>query len=170
MLDVDAEIDLRDVEAGLTGMANAGRNLSPLLRRWKKPLRDDQRQHAREEEGPSGAWVPLSPWTMAKRLARKGKQGRRRRAHRQGPLFSRKRVLGRLPSAINVISDAHRVAVVSRASWSGVHQDGGTAGRGSRIPARPFLWLSKKVVAYAADQAQRYLLAGWDAIKARLPS
>ena len=40
-----------------------------------------------------------------------------------------------------------RLAIVSRVSWSGVHQDGaGRTGRAPKIPRRTFLWASKKAM------------------------
>ena len=49
----------------------------------------------------------------------------------------------------------------SRVPWSGIHQDGGTAGRGSRIPARPFLWMSEEFLRLATDRIGNRLVVAY---------
>ncbi len=138
-MEIATHIDLSAVEAGLRGMASQ----IPMRKTFielKKPLRVDQKDHAKSKAGPEGAWVPRSLHTQPKR--------------------ARRRLLGRLPNAVSYTTTATSLTAKSRIAWSGVHQDGGTAGRGSRIPARPFLWISSTVLDVAQKLfAEAYLLA-----------
>ncbi|MCA9678831.1 MAG: phage virion morphogenesis protein [Myxococcales bacterium] len=134
-------VNLREVLRAYEAMGKAAeRGLAPAFREMKKPLRADQRAHAKGKEGPDGAWPPRAARTIeALRAARRSKRIRGRR-----------KLLGKLPGAIKVYADARKVVARSHVAWSGIHQDGGVAGRGARIPARPFLWLSDEMVATAA--------------------
>jgi len=103
-----------------------------VFRESKKPLRVDLREHAKAQSAPDGRWSPIASSTKERR-------GRRRR------------LLGRLPTAIAITSGVDFVRAVSRAKWSRIHQDGGTAGHGSRIPQRTFMWASKKLTRLVRD-------------------
>jgi len=50
------------------------------------------------------------------------------------------RKLGRVRASIVSKIDASGLTVESRIPWAGVHNEGGTAGHGAKIPARPFLF------------------------------
>lgn len=110
-------------------------DLRPAWKEARKPVRADQRAHAKAQEGPGGAWQARSSSTKS----RAG--GRRTRA---------RRLLGRLPSAIGVGYDRRKLTVRSLVRWSAIHQEGGTAGHGARIPARPFLWVSDSLLEHVA--------------------
>jgi phage gpG-like protein len=133
---VSATIDFGEVEKGLDAMARRARALGPAFRELKKPLKLDQKDHSKKRQGPSAMWAPRAASTMA-RL----RQGSRRA----------KKPMGRLPSATRYTSDATSVTGRSKALWSGVHQDGGTVGHGSRLPARPFLWISDDMLTIAEN-------------------
>ena len=47
-----ASVDLRDVDRGLSALVRASRDIAPVLREAKKPLREDLREHQRERRGP----------------------------------------------------------------------------------------------------------------------
>lgn len=104
----------------------------------RQPLRLDQRNHARAQEGPDGPWAPrkLQP-------GRKRKRGRARR------------LLGRLPTAIRVSVTGATVRAESKArpAMAAAHQDGPTrVGRGAIVPQRQYLWISDELLR-AAEQA-----------------
>lgn len=65
--------------------------------------------------------------------------GKRRRKTRSA--LSRHRLLGRLPTSITAKLSRSMLQVYSRVPWAGVHNVGGSAGKGSNIPARTFLTL-----------------------------
>lgn len=127
VIGVGGDIDVRLVDVGLAAMGDP-KLAADIARDLKKPLRADQRDHARQQEGPDGKWPKRK-------------------------LGGRRRVLGKLPAAIKVTARGSMVSAVSRASWSGAHQDGAVVGRGARLPARPFLWLSNELLELAHDVA-----------------
>lgn len=168
MIILVANFDAQEVDRALADVEERGRRLGPAFRELRRPLRDDQRSHARAEEGPAGAWPARSPLTEARRRARnrrvritKAMQtiAPRRFVRRSTPA----RLLGRLPSAIIVTAGDLFIRAVSRAPWSGVHQHGGRAGRrrGVTIPARPFLWLSSQLLATVRSKLGEYVVKGW---------
>lgn len=131
---VSVEMDLSDAFAGLDSMARP-----PLPRAFaflKAPLRFDQKEHASAKAGPEGAWPARASSTLE------------RYSHMKKPP---KRIMGKLPTAVTYAATASSVTATSRAKWSEVHQVGGRVGRGSMLPARPFLWLSDKMLAIAED-------------------
>lgn len=132
---LSATVDLRQVEAGLDAMGNP-QVVAKALRAVRKPLRDDQRDHAKRNEGPGGKWPART-------------------------LKSRKRLLGRLPTAVKVTSTSTSVSAVSSVPWSSVHQEGGIVGRGARIPARPFLWASESLKTRAAEILRDAVKGEW---------
>ena len=127
-----ARMKLGWVEVALGALRRV--DLRPAWKAARKPLRADQRAHAKRQEGPSGAWPGRSPLTAVRRGTGSGKRKRPRK------------LLGRLPGALTSKATRTSVTVIARAKWSAIHQDGGTAGYGARIPARPFLWASDHVL------------------------
>jgi phage gpG-like protein len=142
-----ARVNLGWVEAACNALRN------PDLRKgWReslKPLRADQRDHAKGQEGPSGAWAGRSPLTMQRRgtLVDDGKRKYRRP----------RKLMGKLPTALTSKVTRTGVSLISRAKWSGVHQDGGRAGQGASIPARPFLWASQEALEAIGYVLSRHL-------------
>lgn len=117
-------IDVSRVTAGFKSAAHPA-VIVAVARALRKPVRQDQTNHARAQEGPDGAWPA-----------------------RRTP--SRRRILGRLPGAIRMEVRGPVIAATSKVAWSGAHQDGPTrVGRGAVVPARPFLWLSDELLALA---------------------
>jgi phage gpG-like protein len=136
-----AKIKLGLVDHVLTALGRT--DLRPAWKEARKPLRADVKEHRNAQAGPDGAWPARSSSTRTR--ARSGRRARPRK------------LLGRLPTALTTISDRRRVALRSRVAWSDVHQKGGTAGHGARIPARPFLWASEKVLKIIADIVSRHI-------------
>ena len=135
---VSATVDIGEVEKGLAAMERRARALSPAFASLKKPMRADQRDHARRQRSPFGTWARRAPSTIA------AYRKRRKRVPRP---------LGRLPTAIKLMSNAWSVIAESRARWSEAHQSGAVVGHGVRLKARPFLWLSRSFL----DAAERAL-------------
>lgn len=164
MSELEVNIDLAQVNAGLARLHDAGHDLAQVFRDSRKDVRIDQKDHAKHEQGPAGRWASLSPYTAIRRLGRRGAQGKRRGRHRIGPLkLKGGRILGRLPGALDVKADRYGLIARSRAKWSGVHQDGGVVGRGQRVPARPFLWISPKLLRAVVARVDERLTAAWRA-------
>lgn len=133
MIGAKLRVDTKGVQAAF-GKLPAG--IPKAMQELRKPLRVDQREHARAQEGPDG------PWPKRASAADRASASRKRRKRRRP---SRRRLLGKLPGAVKVTSTRSSVTIESRVAWSGIHQHGGTAGRGAKIPARPFLWISQKL-------------------------
>lgn len=53
------------------------------------------------------------------------------------------------------------LAATSKVPWAGIHQYGGTAGHGAKIPARPFLWFSQKFLKQAKEIMLTEAFRGW---------
>jgi phage gpG-like protein len=167
VIDIDANFDLTEVDRAMADVEARARRLAPAFRELRRPLRTDQRAHARAAEGPDGRWPPRSPFTEARRQVR----NRAVRVHRFDVLrrgegrrrSTPKQILGRLPAAILVKVGELYIRATSRAAWAGIHQYGGNAGRGRRvrIPARPFLWLSDGLLRTARDVLGNYVVKGW---------
>jgi hypothetical protein len=149
-----AKVDTTEIDRGLAAMTQEARNLGPAWKEARKPMRADQRDHARRREGPDGPWAPKAASTRAREALARKRAGKRRGS---------RRLLGRLPSAITITADRRRVVARSRARGvvSGTHQDGGTAGRGARIPARVFLWASESLLNVVAGIIEKHILGRW---------
>lgn len=165
---ISANFDATEVDHALADLEDRARRLKPAFRELRKPLRGDQRDHARNEQSPEGKWPARSPITEARRRARNRRvrltKALRTIAPRKFKLRSiPKRILGRLPGAITVAIGDLSITAKSRASWSGVHQFGGQAGRRGRvkIPARQFLWLSDQLLTMATGVLGSYVVKGW---------
>ncbi len=108
-------------------------DLKQTFKEMQGPARFDQRDHDNKELAPDGSWPALHPSTVARR-ARMAKSKRRRAKPRK--------LLGRLPKAMQNIVSAKSLIVRSRVKWSLAHQKGAIVGRGSRLPRRQFMWIS----------------------------
>lgn len=135
-------LDISDVERAFRSLEKRARALGPVFRELKGPLRADQKAHQDAETGPDGKWPQRSAATIEKLRAQR----------RRG------RPLGRLPSSTTYTSGNFGLVGESRVPWSGAHQAGAHTGRGAKLPARPFLWLSKDMVARAVGRIERALV------------
>ena len=143
---LEGKIDLRDVERGFAGLLRAGQDIAPLLREAKRPLKADQREHQRDQRGPDGPWP--------KRRVAGRNRGRKRR--------SRRRLLGKLPRLLTIrIIGGDTLVARSKVVWAAIHQFGGRAGRGARIPARPFLYFSRQFIDDIEQALAEYLAQRW---------
>jgi phage gpG-like protein len=103
-------------------------DLRPVWREARKPLREDIKAHRKAQSSEGGKWAPRAASTR-ERMGRRG---------------ARRRMLGKLTTALQTTSDRRHVGMKSRVPWSDVHRTGGRVGRaGSRLPARDFLWVSR---------------------------
>lgn len=168
MITTGANFELEELDRAIADVETRAKRLAPAFRELRRPLRQDQRAHARSAQSPEGSWPPRSPMTEARRTAR----NRRIRATKTGSTsvpskFKRrsapKRLLGRLPGALIVVAGELFLRATSRVPWAGVHQYGGHAGHNNRveIPRRPFLWLSDKLLETAQQVLGDYVVKGW---------
>lgn len=146
MADVTMRLEMGEVEEALREMVRRGQDLKPAMKIIRREMREELLDNAMNGVGPDGPWAPRAPSTVAAR--RKG-SGRA------------KRLLGRLPSVVQYTHDNARVTATSRARWSGAHQEGSTVGRGARLPARTFLWISDNLLQVSKRVLERFLINGW---------
>ncbi|MGL5361487.1 MAG: phage virion morphogenesis protein [Bosea sp. (in: a-proteobacteria)] len=126
-----AKVDLSDVERGLSALYERGQSARGALDYLRRPARRDQIDHGRKQSGPDGRWP--------RRVRGRGRPNRRR-------------LLGRLTSATFTKVSRSALTLESRVKWSQIHQQGGKAGRGARIPERRFLWWSNELLTEAQRQ------------------
>ncbi len=143
---LSATLHMGDVDKGLDATARRARALGPAFRDLKKPMREDQKDHGRRQRGPFGTWARRAPSTLAAYRAR------RKRIPRP---------LGKLLSAIQYKADAGGVSGESRVKWSLAHMDGATVGRGAKLKARPFMWISRKLLDIAEGVIGKRLLSAF---------
>lgn len=67
-------------------------------------------------------------------------------------------LLGKLRTAIRAKAEETRVVVENAIPWSRIHNEGGTAGRGARIPARVFLEITQRAAAELAQIALEHFM------------
>lgn len=148
----------------------AAKDLRPAYREIRKPFREDQREHAKKAEGPDGSWAPLAQSTLArrardakaKRHAAGGKTGRAKRARRRRRTLKQRRVLGRLPTMLDVRITRMSLIATSKVPWGDAHFSGATVGKGVKLPARPFLYVSDALEQKVVEIFQAHVLKGFD--------
>ncbi len=133
MLDPDVTVSIVEVERALDRVGRFGMDMGKIHEALRRPLMRDQREHRSKQTGPGGAWRPLSPFTIEKQKAQARRKGKRR------PRL----MLGKLPTAFKIEVTRQSLKLTSRVKWSGAHQEGNSA---DELPARPFFWLSPKVM------------------------
>lgn len=164
------KVDLTQVTHDLASMEAAAAKLRPVWGSLRKPMRDDQSDHARKQAGPEGKWPKNAASTIERR--QQAKRGRRRamKAAKTKSKFSNARrqfrapkLMGSMPNRTVKVQTlgGDGLQAISKVAWSGVQQDGGRVGRGSRIPARPFLWLSDGFMAKATDAIETHLVGAF---------
>lgn len=165
-MELDLQVDLTGVDAELRDIDRRANDLRPVFRVIRRDVNEELKEHFERGEGPAGDWPAWSQATTEKFLGRLDSRGRREnvynRGARAGQLNRRGmrralNMLGRLKSAWDFQMDRTTLMATSRVPWSGVHQDGGKAGRGARVPARPFMWITQGLQARAASLIARYV-------------
>jgi hypothetical protein len=157
------EVNLDDVFDGLDSMVKAGKDLRPVWKAVRGGLRKDLQGHFASRSGPEGPWAPPAHSTI-ERLLSVG--GRKKNVTRKGTLKRRaaRRLanqLGRLKSWWKITFTPGSLTAASGADWSDVHNTGGTAGRGARIPQRTFAWVTDGFVGAVTEAVLLHLERVW---------
>lgn len=159
MPELSAKVELADVFEGLGNMrrrAELGRDFFIAL---KPDARSDLAMRRHQRKGPSGAWPPPSRKTRvyeAKRdLGGRFMQGRTRRKGKPG-------TLGKLTRSWSVKADDNGIHFLSKVPWADVHNSGGIAGKGARMPKREFGYFSPEFVEHASRKYVSYVVAPFD--------
>lgn len=169
----ETQIDISDVLRGFDLMRARASDLTLVFRDLKEYLKEDIAEHFREEEGPGGAWAERAESTLERARFSMLNAPRRRgrgRAAAVGPMLrqrrtarNRKKTLGRFRAVGAYVfkATATSLTMTPRGPWAGVHQYGGIVGHGSKIPARPFLWLSDRVINRFEESLHLHIMSGW---------
>jgi phage gpG-like protein len=171
MADGFVQVDVRRVVSGLGRMSKAAKDLSKPFREFRPLLRQDLTQHYSTHTQPVGLWPPWAPSYLAKIMAKPRTVLKRVRSPRR-PLYmpggftvrGARRVqamLGRLDGLNEWSISRVMLQVLSIVPWAGIHQWGGIAGRGARIPQRMYLWISERRMEELAVILQRHVLLAW---------
>lgn len=155
MIDVKATVRVGNVFAAFTRLRKI--DIKNTFRLARAPARKDQKDHKAKLEGPSGAWVGLAPSTIERRRRKRGRDKRGRQ------LSWPKRLLGRLPNAMQEIVTSSSLTLRSRVrKFSYAHQAGPMrVGRGAILPGRQFMWISDWLKGEVRDLFTSALYAAW---------
>jgi phage gpG-like protein len=131
-----------------------------LYERRKKTLAKQEAQHAEAQriaqEQRDAIYGPLP---TGKQFAKIGQRVEKYRASAEERIAALERgdLLGRIASSIRSRIDRGSLTIESMIQWAGVHNDGGTAGNGARIPERKFLeWTPERIEKFI-EIAQQYV-------------
>lgn len=163
------ELDKKGVFRGLRKIRKAANSPGKIMGKIRRVQRVELDRFARKEASPEGRWKRRAS-RSARRAARRGARvvrGRtraatRRRGARTAVRFSGGgKILGQLPDT--VVTRRRRSEIVSRSPvpWSGVHDVGGRVGRGSTIPARPFVFIAPRTLEVTEELALDLMLTAW---------
>jgi len=144
---ITATLDDKAAMKRLEAVKRAGKDLRPVFKLMKPVLRVDVGVHFARSMAPDGAWPGRSQASWQRLRHTKGntyRKGKRKGALNAKGLKRFRNQLGRLKGAYRFKLYSHRMEMISRVPWAGVHQHGGTVGRGSRIPKREFMWASRQ--------------------------
>lgn len=178
---ITAEIRDRRVLRGIEQMGARASGLTKVMRQLRGDLRADLKRHAERESSPDGKWPRRAPSTLRRILKRASRHTyvnrERRKRGMSGPLQQGTSVtrlvtdlLGKLP--LGRAGSRMRTAVIGgdeliaksparKRPVPGIHNVGGSAGRGSRIPARQFVFMSENFLETAREKLIDYVHEGW---------
>lgn len=137
-------LDISDVQAGFRGMLRRSDRSRSFFLELLISARREVRDHQRDRRGETSRWPNRARSTQI--------------SHGKGP---RARLLGRLPWAWKSTASADGLLMRHMVPWSGVHDRGGVAGRGARIPRRQFSYLSAGFVGDTKSEYADYVLEGY---------
>lgn len=120
------------------------------------------------QQGPDGPWQSLAPSTRAGRISKGGRSGKftkrgllKKRVQKTlSRILSRKLITG---AKIKVEPEQMSITANGKVNpgMSGAHQEGAIVGRGSKLPARPFLWVSDSLGESIAAEMEASLIAAF---------
>lgn len=163
-----AFVDFSEAEKALDDIEERAKRLAPAFVAMRKPMREDQRAHAKQAEGPGGGWPPRAAITEERRRSKNRRVRTTKAMKTISPRPARKRstprrLLGRLPGAVRYVSGSLFLRVSSLVAWSGAHARGGRVGhnRSVTLPKRTFLWMSDRFLTAATGVLATHIMKGW---------
>ncbi len=168
------EVKFRDerVRAGLLALEKRRKQLTRVFRKLRVPLRQDLAEYAKNQSSPEGSWPRRAPATE-RRVKERASTHTFTKKHKK-PKIGPRRVetssrqmtdlLGKLPVTVSTRTRGGTAASLiaeSKVPWSAIHNEGGVAGRGSQIPARPFVFFSPPFMNTAVKAIEHFMIEGW---------
>lgn len=153
------QVDDRAFQRSMADIVARSRQLASLFRGpIRRRLVEDQADHAARERGPEGTWAPRAPATRErKRIFRKTSKSK---GAIKATYFAANGVLGALPELLQVRATGFSVYARSPIRWAPSHQFGDTVGRGSVIPARPFVYVSVELAEWVERAIGAFVIDG----------
>jgi phage gpG-like protein len=150
---IEGTFDMRDALAGLDAMdRQAEQKAAIMFKELAKPARADVRQHQRDRKGIASSWPNRAQSTVAR--ARRKSSRKRRKGRRAG-------LLGGLPSTWKTSTNASELKLSHRVKWATIHDEGGTAGKGARIPKRQFMYWSPEFLEESVEAFAEFVMGAW---------
>jgi phage gpG-like protein len=160
--------DVGEIDRAFDDVELRARRMGPAFRELRKPMRGDQREHARRAEGPGGHWPARAPATEERRLRRNRRLRIPKALRLISPVKTQRRstpaaILGRLPRALRIDSGELWVRATSRATFGGSHNEGAMVGRrrSVKLPRREFVWVSDEFIAKCEFVFLSHLVQDW---------
>lgn len=137
---INVEVDIKTIYGAFDQIRKL--DIRKVFSDLRGPVRFDQRHHWRKKEAPNRHWAGLASSTIERRKRPRGID--RKRGRRQSwP----KELLGRFPTALQMIANAQELIARSRVKrFSMTHQEGDTVGHGAYVQSRQYLWFSPFVL------------------------
>jgi hypothetical protein len=164
----ETKVELKDVEDGLFGLSKRATELKQgFWRGAKASARYDLKQHGLQTMGPNGAWPGLSKASQERNdLITSGGSRSRRGGRKRSPLGRPREILlgnlGKITTAWKTFEDPEQLKFRQMVDWADVHNSGGVAGRGARMPSREFAYFSEKFQKRIVRRWEKFVASGWE--------
>ena len=161
-MDASLNIDLDDLVKAEGVIKRRTRNLKKPFSRLSLPMKSDQKANFARREGPEGKWPPLAAETRG-RKGHKKSRGKTAGRTKTGKRRKRAATLGLLKQAFVIQFGKQHLIAKSTARFANgttaaIHQDGGIAGHGAKIPARTHLYMSAQFVERMLGEVLDYIV------------
>lgn len=145
MIGIEIKVDDEKVQRLLINLSKKVGNLSPIMREIAGIMHDAVEENFEKQGRPR--WKPLRPSTI---------EARKKKGYWPGKILQQR---GRLAASISRKYDNNSARVGTNLEYAAIHQFGGLAGRGhkAKIPARPFLKLTRQDMSDIKEVLRKYL-------------
>lgn len=168
---IDVRVNLADVDQAIRESKALAGELGRVFRALKPWAKRDQLDHAARTQGPDGPWPARARATLERRQQRSRVVVTRRQTTRArkgagagAAIVTRQRAiwpLGTLPRSIRYRAERDALRASAGVDWAQAHIDGAIVGRGSKLPARDYLWFSDPFLDMVAATIEDFVIAPW---------
>ena len=159
---ISVTLEFEDIEKGFRAMQARAIDPRNLFKRQRPLLKDDQKEHFENLEGTTSQWPPRASSSIRRARGNKKKSFTKRGRLRKAAKRRLRNQLGRLKTFWKFRVTPQFLEIASGAQWAGIHQAGGVAGHGSRIPQREFVWISDDILRQFQDDYLNELIKAWE--------